>query len=120
MAADDRFDPMDGDPTLAPGEARCPGPSTRDLIFADGCPTPPALTAESYKFLGDEDIAYERYTSPAFFDLEMKRLWPKVWQWVCREEHIPDVGDHITYDVGPYSILVVRSAPDEVKAYPNA
>jgi nitrite reductase/ring-hydroxylating ferredoxin subunit len=120
MAADDRFDPWDGDPTLAPGEARCPGPSTKDLILADGDSPRPALIAESYQFIGDEDVSYERYTSPEFFDLEMKRLWPKVWQWVCREEHIPDVGDHITYDIGPHSILVVRSAPDEVKAYHNA
>ncbi len=120
MAADDRFDPRDGDRPLAPGEARCPGPSTRDLILADGWATPPALTVQSYEFLGDTDVPYERYTSPAFFDLEIKRLWPKVWQWVCREEHIPEVGDHITYDVGPYSILVVRSAPEEIKAYPNA
>ena len=120
MAADDRFDPQEDPRALAPGEARCPGPSTKDLILGDGWPTPPALTAESYTFLGDQDLPFERYTSPAFFDLEMKRMWPKAWQWACREEHIPDVGDHITYDVGPYSVLIVRSAPDEIKAYPNA
>jgi phenylpropionate dioxygenase-like ring-hydroxylating dioxygenase large terminal subunit len=120
MAADDRFDTPVAERVLAPGEARCPGPSTRDLILADGWATPPALTEQSYRFLGDADLPYERYTSPVVFELEMKRLWPKVWQWACREEHIPDVGDHITYDVGPYSILIVRSAPDEIKAYPNA
>jgi hypothetical protein len=116
MAADDRLDADPPHEALAPGEARCPGPSTRELILADGWLTPPALTAQSYRFLGDADLPYARYTSQAFFDLEMKRLWPRAWQWACREEHIPDVGDHITYDVGPYSVLIVRSAPDEIKA----
>jgi phenylpropionate dioxygenase-like ring-hydroxylating dioxygenase large terminal subunit len=116
---DDRFEvPIAGVP--APGEARCPGPSTKDLIIGDGMPTPPALTAESYAFLGDEDIPYDRYYSKDFFDLEMKKLWPKVWQWACREEHILHVGDYVTYDVGPHSVILVRSAPDEIKGYVNA
>ena len=105
---------------LRPGDARCPGPSTRDLILADGQTTPPALTAESYAFLGDTNIDYDRYTSQEFFDLEMKKLWPKVWQWVCREEHLLNVGDYVTYDVGPHSVILVRRGGDEIKGYVNA
>ena len=105
---------------LRPGDARCPGPSTRDLILADRQTTPPVLTAESYAFLGDADIDYDRYTSQEFFDLEMKKLWPKVWQWVCREEHLLHVGDYVTYDVGLHSVIVVKSGPDEIRGYVNA
>jgi len=115
--ADDRFDTA---ALAAPGEARCPGPSTRDLILADGMPVPPQLVAESYTFLGDSDIPYERYLSQDFFNLEMEKMWSKVWQWACREEHLLHVGDYITYDIGPNSVIVVRSAPDEVKAYVNS
>jgi phenylpropionate dioxygenase-like ring-hydroxylating dioxygenase large terminal subunit len=105
---------------LKPGEARCPGPSTRDLILRDGWEVPAELVTESYEFLGDEDIPYERYTSKDFFDLEMRKLWPKAWQWACREEVIPEVGDYHVYDIGPYSILVTRVAPDEIKAFVNS
>jgi phenylpropionate dioxygenase-like ring-hydroxylating dioxygenase large terminal subunit len=105
---------------IPPGEDRCPGPSTRDIIISDGWNVPQALIAESYEYLGDRDIDFARYTSPAFFDAEVKKLWPKVWQWACREENIPDVGDYYVYDVGPYSILVVRTAGNEVKAYHNS
>jgi phenylpropionate dioxygenase-like ring-hydroxylating dioxygenase large terminal subunit len=38
----------------------------------------------------------------------------------CREEDIPEVGDHEVYEVGPISILVVRTGPDEIKAFHNA
>jgi phenylpropionate dioxygenase-like ring-hydroxylating dioxygenase large terminal subunit len=106
--------------SLKPGEARCPGPSTRDLILRDGWTVPAELVTESYEFLGDEDIPYERYTSQAIFDQEMTKLWPKVWQWACREEVIPEVGDYHVYDVGYHSILVIRAAEDEIKAYYNS
>jgi hypothetical protein len=56
------------DDTLAPGEARCPGPSTRDIIQRDQDGAPAALTAESWSFLGDEDIPYARYTSQSFYE----------------------------------------------------
>ncbi len=103
-----------------PGEDRCPGPSTRDIIQKDTCPPPDKLTAERYGYLGDHDIPYERYTSEQFFRLEMERLWPRVWQWACREEHIPAAGDYITYDIGSYSFLIVRTDDGGVKAYYNA
>lgn len=104
-----------------PGAARCPGPSTRDLILGDqGPPPPPNLTDESYRFLGDADLSYDRYVSQRVFDLEMAKMWPKVWQWACREEHLLHVGDYITYDVGPHSVLLVRSTSGEIKGYVNA
>lgn len=104
----------------SPGAARCPGRSTRDIILADGCTVPDALLSESCDFRGDADIAFDRYTSPEFFAREMRSLWPRVWQWACRVEHIPEIGDYIVYDIGPFSILVTRTAPDRIKAYHNA
>lgn len=108
------------DPALAPGEARCPGPSTRDLILLDRDATPAPLLEESYRFLGDADIPFDRYYSQAMFDAEVKKLWPRVWQWACREEHIPNPGDWYVYDVGPYSLLVVRTQQREIKAFVNS
>ena len=49
---------------VKPGEARCPGhPTTKELIKGDKGGAPKALLEESYEFIGDEDIPYERYTS---------------------------------------------------------
>ena len=100
--------------------ARCPGPAARDIILADGWAVPDALVAERYEAMGDADIPYDRYVSTAFFDREMERLWPRTWQWACREEHIPEPGDWITYDVGRHSILIVRGEDGDVRAFPNA
>jgi nitrite reductase/ring-hydroxylating ferredoxin subunit len=64
-------------------------------------------------------IPKERYTSREFFDLEMEKLWPRVWQVACREEEIPNPGDYLEYTIGDQSILVVRSDNEAIKAYFN-
>lgn len=62
----------------------------------------------------------ERYTSQEFLDLEMEKLWPRVWQVACREEEIPNPGDFFEYTIGNQSILVVRRDHGTIKAYFNA
>jgi nitrite reductase/ring-hydroxylating ferredoxin subunit len=104
---------------IQPGAARSSGISVQAIIDRDGDRPAGSLTEESYRFLGDEDIPFARYTSREFYDTEMERMWPRVWQWACREEHIPQVGDYYVYDIGRYSIIVVRSH-DGIKAYHNS
>jgi nitrite reductase/ring-hydroxylating ferredoxin subunit len=65
-------------------------------------------------------IPKERYTSREFVDLEMDRLWPRVWQVACREEEVPRPGDYVEYVIGDQSILVMRAADRSVGAYYNA
>jgi nitrite reductase/ring-hydroxylating ferredoxin subunit len=64
-------------------------------------------------------IPKERYVSQEFFDLEMEKLWPRVWQMACREEEVPKVGDFLEYVIGDQSILVTRSDPDTIRAFYN-
>lgn len=105
---------------IPPFAKASPGPTVQELLCSTKEDVRYPLNEESYKFLGTDDIDYSRYTSKEYFELEMERMWTKVWQWACREEHIPEVGDHVVYDIGKYSIIVVRSAPDTVKAFYNS
>ncbi len=112
--------PRDGSASLVPGEARCPGPSVQELISSDAHPAPLILRQENYHFLGDADIPFARYTSPDFFEREIRQVWARTWQWACREEHIPQSGDYYVYEVGPYSVIVVRQRDETVKAFVNS
>jgi nitrite reductase/ring-hydroxylating ferredoxin subunit len=103
-----------------PGEARAAGASVADTLVTDRIAPPAPLLQSSYQFLGDEDILFSRYTSRAFAERETERLWGRTWQWACREEHLQEVGDSYVYDVGPYSVIVVRSAPDRIQAFLNS
>lgn len=108
-------------PDIAPLKgSQSPEPSTQEILKATNEATRYPLDVESYEHLGYEDIPFERYTSPEFFQREMDKVWTKVWQWACREENIREVGDYVVYDIGQYSIIVVRSAPGEVKAFYNS
>jgi len=108
------------DPGLAPGAARCPGPSVQDIIARDADTPPAPLLASAYEFQGSEDISLDRYTSQAFYDLEMEKMWTKTWQWACREEHIPKAGDYHVYDIGQYSVIVVRGEDLQIRAFINS
>lgn len=106
---------------LKKGEARCPGaPSTQDIIASDKVAAPGWVRSESYQFLGDEDVSKDRYIDAAYAKKEIDRLWSRTWQFACREEHIPSVGDYHVYDVGPYSFIITRVAENEIRAYYNA
>lgn len=97
-----------------------PGVSVQDLLNLEQRPVPPTLRRVAYDYLGSEDIAKERYYSHKFYQLEVERMWSKVWQMACREEDIPHVGDHIIYEIADRSLIVVRTSEHEIKAYHNA
>ena len=105
---------------LAPGDARCPAISTQDIILKDKVAAPAWVRSESYHFLGDEDIPTERYYDPEFAKGEYERLWTRTWQFACREEHIPEIGDYHVYDIGRYSFIITRVAKNQIRAYFNA
>lgn len=69
---------------------------------------------------GPVKIVTDRFYDKKFHDLEVEKLWKKVWQVVCREDDIPEVGDHFVYDIAHLNFLVVRTSDSEIKAYPNA
>ena len=67
----------------------------------------------------DDYVPAADYISRAFLERETTGLWPRVWQMACREEEIPKVGDFYTYEILDESIIVVRTAPSEIRAYYN-
>lgn len=105
---------------VRPGAARCPGPSTRDILLGDSVPPPAPILEESYEFRGDDDIPYSDFTSVEFADAEFDAMWGRTWQWACREEHIPEPGDYSVYDIGDRSAIVVRGPDGTIRAFHNA
>jgi phenylpropionate dioxygenase-like ring-hydroxylating dioxygenase large terminal subunit len=65
-------------------------------------------------------VSKDRYFSREFAELEAERLWPRVWQIVCREEEVADVGDYVEYTICDQSIVIVRDNTDTLRAYFNA
>ncbi|MEN3975061.1 aromatic ring-hydroxylating dioxygenase subunit alpha [Emcibacter sp. SYSU 3D8] len=93
--------------------------SYQDIIARDSTPVADLLALKSNPPQPTDDIPLDQFTSQAFFDLEMERMWPRVWQFVCREEHVPEVGDYWVHDIGDWSIVVIRTE-DGIRGYYNS
>ncbi len=61
----------------------------------------------------------DAFICPEYARAEKELLWPKIWQMAGRVEDIPRVGDYFTYNICDESIIVIRTAPDTIKAYYN-
>ncbi len=105
------------DPDTMP---RSPGITYQELLDLDSHEVPDVLRLQSPKDMGLNEFPVTRYTTARYHELEKEHLWKKVWQFACREEDIPEVGDHYRYDIAGMSFLVVRTETGEIKAYPNA
>ena len=99
--------------------ARFEGESYQDILDRDSREVPECLRAEEAPYLGSDSVPATHYTGQERFDLEAEHMWMRVWQMACRIEEIPNVGDHLVYDIIDKSVLIVRSAPDRIQAYYN-
>ena len=102
------------------GTNRSAGLSVQELMAYDTHPVPEYLSRESPMPPGPTLVPAKRYYSPDFHEREMEQLWKHVWQMACHEDDLPGVGDYVPYEIGELSFLIVRSGPDEFKAFRNA
>ena len=83
---------------------------TADLRREDAIGTPPQRPTL---------VPAERYYSAAFAQLEVERMWPKVWQLACTADHVAEPGDYFEYRCGPHSVLIVRGDDGMLRAFQN-
>ncbi len=98
-----------------------PGPSVQEVFDGDVNPPPPVLREQSPTDGARlEDVSLERYYSKAWHDREVEKVWRKTWQLAGRVEEIPNVGDHLVYEIVHDSLIVVRTGPEEIRAFVNS
>jgi len=102
------------------GTNRSSGITYQQLLDEDSHPVPEIMRTQSPMPPGPTIVPADRYYSKAFHDLEVEKLWSRVWQMACHEDDIPDVGDYNVYEIAHLSFLIVRTGEDEFKAYHNA
>jgi phenylpropionate dioxygenase-like ring-hydroxylating dioxygenase large terminal subunit len=97
-----------------------PGDFYQHVLDTDTHPVPAVLRERRPLEGGPLEFSVDRYLTREFHDLEVKKIWKRVWQMACREEEIPEVGDTLVYKVASLNYIIVRSAANVIKAYPNA
>jgi len=71
----------------------------------------PALEAET--------LPAWSYTSQAFYDREVERIFRKEWNFVGRADEIPKRGDYKVFDLVGESVIVLRDRDDRLHAFAN-
>jgi len=59
------------------------------------------------------------YTSAEVFDLDMEAVFGRHWFFAACEAQVPEAGDYLTVDVGPYSVIVLRDDDEQLAAFHN-
>lgn len=95
-------------------------PLYQEVIAGDPVAAPSVLREYSEIDVPVARVSRDEYRSPAFAALEEERMWPRVWQFACREEQIPEIGDCVVYESPGASLIIMRSAEDEICAYYNS
>lgn len=62
----------------------------------------------------------EFYVSPEIFRLDLETVFHREWLFVGHASEIEKVGSYLTYQVGEYSVIVVRDADRSIKAFHNS
>ena len=106
--------------TNNPGAGHYDAPTYTELLDSDGGRVPAFLREEHFDSIGLDDVPVDHFTSQAFFDLEVERMWSRVWQMACREEDIPRAGDFCVYEIVDWSFLITRQDDGSIKAFYNS
>src|SRR5689334_20820506 len=82
---------------------------------------PEGSWTEHYPQLGTGPVSYEDSISPEFFELEREAIFRRTWLNVGRVEQLPRVGSYVTreIDAARTSVVIVRGADDEIRAFHN-
>src|SRR5438105_3296253 len=76
---------------------------------------------EHYPELNTGPVSYEDSISPEHYELERRAIFARTWLNVGRVEQLPRVGSYFSkeIDAAHTSIVVVRSADQQVRAFYN-
>lgn len=102
------------------GTDRSAGTTYQELLDQDSRPVPDMFRVQNPMPKGPTIVPAEQYFSQEFHDLEVEKMWKRVWQMACHQDDIPEVGDYHIYEIAHLSYLVVRTGEDEFRAYINA
>lgn len=105
---------------LQEGHGNDKRPLAKDLLTLDSCQDSPVVR-EKGNFLPEKiNFSFSRLYDGDYARREHEQIFLKTWQMAAREEDIPEVGDRVPFNVGPASFIIIRSGPDEFKAFFNS
>ncbi|MDM0114072.1 aromatic ring-hydroxylating dioxygenase subunit alpha [Variovorax sp. J22R133] len=77
------------------------------------------IAAQVAALVRGDSVHKSVYTDPAIFELEMSRIYGRVWIYVGHESQVPKVGDTHTTRIGNQDVVMVRDTTGQVNVLYN-
>lgn len=91
-----------------------------DVMIRERIEAEKARTAPPPDAIPVPPIPTERYTDPAFYALEMERIFHRTWLFAGHESEWPEPGSYRRYDRTGSPLVIVRGKDGELRAFYNA
>lgn len=59
------------------------------------------------------------YVDPGIFQVDMRNIWYREWVFAIPACEIPKSGDYVVFDIGVYSVVIVRGNDGQIRAFHN-
>ena len=80
---------------------------------------PETYAAVRRPLLESSTLPPQCYTSPEFYKREVQTIFMKVWNFIGRDDRIPNAGDYFTIEFAGVPVIVVRGSTGSVHAFAN-
>lgn len=92
----------------------------QDILRGDSEPPEATLLESTEHSVGTEPMDASCYHSREWHDLEVDKVWPKVWQFAAWSFDIPNPGDIAVYRNVGRSVLIIRQRDGSIRAFQNS
>lgn len=73
----------------------------------------------SEKASASQSLRAEAYTDPAWYQVDLREIISRTWQWVCHVEKLREPGSYTTIEIAGQPIAVVRDRDGVLRAFYN-
>ena len=71
------------------------------------------------QYVEPDRVRKQVYTDPEIFDLEMERIWERIWVYCGHQSQVPEPGDYHALTIGRQPMIMVRRADGGIQVLYN-
>ena len=60
------------------------------------------------------------YTDPDLFQVDLEQIWYRDWLFTIPSCEVPKAGNYVVYEIGTYSVVIVRGNDGKIRAFHNS
>ncbi|WP_425101572.1 aromatic ring-hydroxylating oxygenase subunit alpha [Tropicibacter sp. S64] len=80
----------------------------------------PDVLAQLMRRKPAHSLPQDLYCDPGVFQVDMEKIWYRQWLFAIPACEVPKTGSYVVYEVGAYSVVIVRGSDGVIRAFHNS